>query len=121
MRDRLQQVHQGTEESLTAYGFDVVISVRSKKKTKDTIVAQIEVPLGLNGVFDYSEAIATGKTITSMDFEAVGSNGRFYGADSADGILPPEGPSLEWALLADYEYCQNLQWALSADVEHCQN
>lgn len=96
IRDRLLQVNQGEEENLSQWGFDVVITGHGVAgNTSATVVVQIEISMGLNGVINIPDLELDGKIISMVDFEAKDSDGKFYAAVNETDVLPPAGPNIE--------------------------
>jgi hypothetical protein len=89
IRDRLLQKHKGTEEDLSDYGFEVVISEAStgKKKATGKITIELIVLMGQTAVFDLE-----GKDISpyqTATFLAVNQPGLAYASASEDGFPGP--------------------------------
>jgi hypothetical protein len=91
MRDRLLDYYQGREESLTQFGFDVVISKKRNPKTKpgETEIVTLEGNLDPSFITQLNLTDINADDIDTFTFRAMGSAMRYYASAT---INTPPGP-----------------------------
>jgi len=98
VRDRLLDVHQGNEEALSEYGFDVVVSQaltgRKKGGSSTTILVQ-EGDLAPGFITQVDLSGVAGMTIDTFTFEAMASAMRYFASSSVNVPPGPGQPFLD--------------------------
>lgn len=90
IRDRLLQKYQGTEEKLTAFGFDVVISEHDaggKKGAGKTTVIQLDIASG--AIVDINTIAINPTAETMVGIEVSGSNAALSAAANPGPVMGP--------------------------------